>query len=172
MDPCDSRILWTLVYDMGSIGHEPASCCKAFGPPVAYIEETSTPTRKELSMFRVAPLAVLFVVFLSAGAVQAQYYTTYYAPTTTYYAPATTDYCCGNVQTATVTTAYYAPTTTYYAPTTTYYTPTTTYYTPTTAYYAPTTTYYAPATTTYYAAAPTVVYYPAVPRYRTFFRWW
>jgi hypothetical protein len=105
-------------------------------------------------MSRVAPIAAVVAVMVLAGAVQAQYYTTYYAPTTVSYGSG--DCCCGNVQTATVTTAYYAPTTTYYTPTTTYY--------------APTTTYYAPATT-YYAARP-VTYYPTWPRYTSFYRWW
>lgn len=105
-------------------------------------------------MIRLAPFAAVAVVLLAAGLVQAQVYTTYYVPTTTYYQPAT---------------VYYAPT------------PTTTV-----AYSQPqvdcccaqaqpattTTTYYAPTTTTYVATTPTVVYYPAVPRYRTYFRWW
>jgi hypothetical protein len=118
-------------------------------------------SRKELPMFRVAPLAVLTVVFVSAAVANAQVYTTYYQPATT--------------------TAYYQPATVYYAParaTTVAYAPApaepcccgTAQPAATTTYYAPT-TYVAP-TTTYYAAAPTVVYYPAVPRYRTYFRWW
>jgi len=111
-------------------------------------------------MFRVAPLTALAVVLFSAGVANAQYYSTYYQPTTAYYQPSTVYYapapatsvayaqapadtcCCGNVQPATYTTTYYAPTT------------------------------YSVPTTTYYAARPTVVYYPAAPRYRTFYRWW
>jgi hypothetical protein len=106
-------------------------------------------------MFRVALFAALAAVLLSAGVAQAQYYTTYYHPTTTYYQPATVYYapaaatttvayapaavdacCCGNVQPVSHTTTYYAP------------------------------------ATTYYAATPAVVYYRAVPRYASFYRWW
>lgn len=104
-------------------------------------------------MCRVALLAALAVVLLSANVSQAQYYTTYYYPTTAYYQPTTVYYasapattsvayapapanpCFGNVQPAAATTTYYAP------------------------------------TMTYYAATPTV-YYPTVPRYRSFYRWW
>jgi hypothetical protein len=96
-------------------------------------------------MTRFAWLLALAAGWVPAGAVQAQYYTTYYQPATVYYsAPA--DACCGcSAPATTATTTYYAPTTTYYAP-------------------APTVTYYAP-TTTYY---PAPVYYTYYPRWR----WW
>ena len=118
-------------------------------------------------MIRVAPLAAVAVLLVSAGVANAQYYTTYYAPTTAYYQPSSVYYAPA----APVTTVAYAPATTTdncccgTAQAATY----TTNYAP-----ATTTTYYAPATTTaYYApATPTVVYYPVAPRYRSFFRWW
>jgi hypothetical protein len=110
-------------------------------------------------MSRLVPLAAVAPLFFITEAANAQYYTTYYTPTTAYYQPATAYYpatapvttvaysptaavdncCCGAAQTATYATTYYAPTTT--------------------------TTYYAPAT-------PTVVYYPVAPRYTSFYRWW
>ncbi len=127
-------------------------------------------------MLRALPFAAVVVwAISSADFANAQYFTTYYTPTTAYYqpttvyyapaapavttvsyAPATSDPCCyGGTQTAVSTTVRYAP-----AATTTYYAPATT-------------TYYAPATTTaYYAPAAPVVYYPVVARPRPFFRWW
>jgi hypothetical protein len=86
-------------------------------------------------MFRVASISALVVIFMSAGAVQAQYYTTHYDQTTATYQPAKTVYyasaaaadpSCGVAATAAIhTMAYYVPTATYYAAKTTaaYYAP-------------------------------------------------
>jgi hypothetical protein len=95
-------------------------------------------------MNRFALVGAALLAFAFVGAAEAQYYTTYYAPTTAYYTPQT---------------VYYAPAparVTYYAPQVV---------APAPAY----TTYYAPApVTTYYVSRP-VVYYRPAPLLR---RWW
>jgi hypothetical protein len=84
-------------------------------------------------------LCAFALVLAFAGAAEAQYYTTYYAPTTAYYQPQTVYYSPAPARVA-----YYAP--------------------PVAAPVAPVsyTTYYSPAPTVYYSQ-PVVYYRPARP---------
>jgi hypothetical protein len=93
-------------------------------------------------MNRFALVCAVVLVCVGAGVAEAQYYTTYYAPTTAYYAPQTT---------------YYAP-----APARVTY-----YSAPAPAAY---TTYYSPAPV--YVAPQPVVYYRVAPRVFPRYRWW
>jgi hypothetical protein len=93
---------------------------------------------RSTTMNRFGLLCGFALVLAFAGAAEAQYYTTYYAPTTAYYQPQT---------------VYYAPAPARVA-----------YYSAPVAAPAPAyTTYYAPAAPTYYAAQPVVYYRPVRP---------
>jgi hypothetical protein len=132
---------------------------------------TERPFDRSIAMKSVAQIlsATAVIMCIMAASARAQYYTTYYYPTTTYYPPATVYY-------APAPTAYYAP-----APTTVYYAPTVTTYSavaPTTVYYhaaPPAVAYYRPlvgrAITRVGYSTPAVVY-PAATTYRAYYPWW